>query len=295
MLDGQARLAYKRRLGELREKLEEAKEVGNVERAEQAEQEIDALTKELSRAVGLGERNRRVASASERAHQSITKTIKAVLERIAQSDARLGDIFARCVKTGTFCSQPDPDMPIAWAFAAIDAGSTIEPADQPTAGQDLGPARADHPQAVPVVLEVSPFPLAERTPFVGRETERGAIRAAIDRALTGLGSLIMVWDGPGAGKTRLAMEMAYASRKGFRCAVGRCYERDEPFPFLPFAEIIESNLAQATSLDDYYRQMGPNAVEMAQIAPSLRRVFPDIAQPLELPPALQRHYLFQSV
>jgi predicted ATPase len=40
--------------------------------------------------------------------------------------------------------------------------------------------------------------------------------------------------------------------------------------------------------------MGPNAAEMAQIAPSLRRVFPDIPQPLELPPAQQRRYLFQS-
>jgi hypothetical protein len=56
MLDEQAKVAYKRRLSELREELEEAKELGNVERAEQAEVEIDALTKELSRAVGLGGR-----------------------------------------------------------------------------------------------------------------------------------------------------------------------------------------------------------------------------------------------
>ena len=106
----------------------------------------------------------------------------------------------------------------------------------------------------------------------------------------------MLEGGPGVGKTRLAMEMAeYASRIGFRCSVGHCYERDEPFPYLPFAEIIESNLAQAASLDDYRRQMGDNAAELAQIAPSLRRVFPDIPQPLELPPAQQRRYLFQSV
>ena len=39
---------------------------------------------------------------------------------------------------------------------------------------------------------------------------------------------------------------------------------------------------------------GDNAAELAQIAPSLRRVFPDIPQPLELPPAQQRRYLFQS-
>ena len=48
------------------------------------------------------------------------------------------------------------------------------------------------------------------------------------------------------------------------------------FLIYPFAEIIENNLAQAASLDDYFRQMGPNAAELAQIAPSLRRVFPDL-------------------
>src|SRR6202790_482824 len=102
MLDERAKVAYRRRLSELREELDEAKEVGSVERAEQAEQEIDALTSELSRAVGLSGRNRRAASASERARQNITKTIKAVLERVAQSDAALGDILSRGIKTGTF-------------------------------------------------------------------------------------------------------------------------------------------------------------------------------------------------
>ena len=130
---------------------------------------------------------------------------------------------------------------------------------------------------------------------MGREPEFGAIRAAIDRALGGHGSLIMLGGGPGVGKSRLAKEMAdYAWRVGFRCTVGHCYERDEPFPFLPFVEIIESTLAQAASLDDFRRQVGENAAELAQMAPSLRRVFPDIPQPLELPPAQKRRYLFQS-
>jgi tetratricopeptide (TPR) repeat protein len=40
--------------------------------------------------------------------------------------------------------------------------------------------------------------------------------------------------------------------------------------------------------------MGGNAAELAQIAPSLRRIFPDISKPMELPPAQQRGYLFQS-
>src|SRR5271163_462225 len=121
MLDDQAKVAYRRRLSELREELEEARELGNLERAEQAEAEVDALTKELSRAVGLGGRNRRAASASERARQTITKAIKSVVERIAHSDSQLADILTRCIKTGTFCSyQPDPNFPIAWEFAAPD-------------------------------------------------------------------------------------------------------------------------------------------------------------------------------
>ena len=123
MLDEQAKAEYRRRLGELREELDEAKAQGNVALAERTEEEIDALTRELSRAVGLGGRNRKAASASERARQSITKTIKAVEERIAQSDSELGAIIARCIKTGTFCSyQPDPDFPIAWEFGETNAG-----------------------------------------------------------------------------------------------------------------------------------------------------------------------------
>jgi hypothetical protein len=297
ILDEQAKAAYRRLLSELREELEEAKQRGNVGRAEKAEQEIDALTSELSRAVGLRGRNQRAASASERARQNITKTIRAVVERIAQSDARLGDIFSRCVKTGNFCSyQPDPDFPIAWVFAGTDAGSTIEPAQQSTSSDDTVPACADRSQSAPAVLDVSPFSFAEPTAFVGRKTECGAIRAVIDRALNGHGSLVMLGGGPGVGKTRLVMEMAeYGSRIGFRCSVGRSYERDEPFPYLPFVEILESNLAQAASLDDFRLQAGNNGAELAQLAPSLRRIFPDIPQPLELPPAQRRRFLFQSV
>ena len=106
MLDEQAKVAYRRRLSELREELEEAKEVGNVERAEKAEQEIDALTSELSRAVGLGGRNRRAASASERARQSVTKTIKAVVERIMQSDTAAGGHLLAMHKDGQLLLLP---------------------------------------------------------------------------------------------------------------------------------------------------------------------------------------------
>src|SRR6204780_5956112 len=106
----------------------------------------------------------------------------------------------------------------------------------------------------------------------------------------------MMAGGPGVGKSRLAKEMGeYASQAGFRCLVGHCYERDEPFPYLPFVEILESSLAQAPSPEDFRRRMGDRAPQLAQIVPSLRRIFPELPPPLELPPAQQRRYLFQSI
>jgi hypothetical protein len=292
LLDDQAKSSYRRRLSELREELEEAKGLGNVDRGQQLEDEIDALNRELARAIGLSGRNRRAASASERARQSITKTLKAVVARIAQGDAALGDIFSRCIKTGTFCSyQPDPDFPIAWEFAA----TVIEP-QQPSSHGEPAAVQPDLSQSAPPGLSVSLFSLAERTTFVGREIERRALRMITDRALTGYGSLVRISGGPGVGKSRLAMEMAEsASQVGFRCFVGHCYERDEPVPYLPFVEIIESSLSQAASLDAYRRQIGDNATELAQLAPGLRRIFPNIPPPMELPPAEMRRYLFQSL
>src|SRR5215472_12143555 len=156
MLDQQAKLAYRRRLVELREELADAKRRGKIERAEQAEQEMDALSRELSRAVGLGGRDRVAASASERARQSITKSIKSALDRIAQADVALGDHLSRCIKTGTFCSyRPGPDFPIAWEFAQTSSGDS-EPV---TANQALAVAHSRYRHLTPV-LDSSPFSIA---------------------------------------------------------------------------------------------------------------------------------------
>jgi pimeloyl-ACP methyl ester carboxylesterase len=58
MLDAQAKVAYKRRTAELREQLEEARERNQSEVVDRLEDEIETLGRELSRAVGLGGRDR---------------------------------------------------------------------------------------------------------------------------------------------------------------------------------------------------------------------------------------------
>lgn len=53
MIDAEAKAAYGRRLELLREELEEAKEFRNTEQTAKGEGEIDAISRELSRAIGL--------------------------------------------------------------------------------------------------------------------------------------------------------------------------------------------------------------------------------------------------
>ncbi|MBV8362564.1 MAG: AAA family ATPase, partial [Deltaproteobacteria bacterium] len=89
--------------------------------------------------------------------------------------------------------------------------------------------------------------------------------------------------------------LAQASQGGFACFSGRCYERDEPHPLMPFVEIMEAALAQAPNVEQLRGLLAGNAAELAEIAPGLRRVFPDLPTPPELPTAQVRRYLFQSL
>jgi hypothetical protein len=65
--------------------------------------------------VGLGGRSRKSASSTERARQSVTKAIKAAIDRIASHSPALARHLTSAVQTGTFCSYaPDPRAPISW-------------------------------------------------------------------------------------------------------------------------------------------------------------------------------------
>src|SRR5580658_9448411 len=115
MLDAQAKADYQRRLTELDDELEEARELRNEERIAKAEDEKEALAHEIRRAVGLGGRDRRAASSSERARTAVTRAIRSALERISEQDRDLGRLLSTAIKTGTLCSYvPDDRLPVSW-------------------------------------------------------------------------------------------------------------------------------------------------------------------------------------
>jgi hypothetical protein len=115
MLDRQARAAYRTRLAELREELQEAQAFDDLGRAAQAQREIDILTQELAAAVGIGGRSRHAASSTERARVNVTRAISTALRRIAANHEALGRYLAATIKRGTFCSYtPDARTPVSW-------------------------------------------------------------------------------------------------------------------------------------------------------------------------------------
>ena len=100
---------------ELQEDIEEAQAWNDPERAARAEIELEAITHELSAAVGLGGRDRKGATAAERARVSVRKAIAAVRGPDPGRSSDLGLLLATTVKTGTYCRYtPDPGLPVIW-------------------------------------------------------------------------------------------------------------------------------------------------------------------------------------
>jgi tetratricopeptide (TPR) repeat protein len=115
MLDAAAKAAYKARLDELRDEVEEAERGNDPARVAKAREERDFLVAELARAVGLGGRDRRAASGAERARLNVTRAIRSAMANLARADPALGEHLSRTVRTGRYCSYtPDPRAPIAW-------------------------------------------------------------------------------------------------------------------------------------------------------------------------------------
>jgi len=115
LLDPTTRAAYKERLDDLRDELDEAERFNDGERASRARREIEFLSDELAKAVGLGGRDSRAAAAAERARVNVTRTITAVMKKIAASSPALGEHLGATIRTGYLCSySPDARVPVRW-------------------------------------------------------------------------------------------------------------------------------------------------------------------------------------
>ena len=114
-VDRKAFAAYRQRLREIDEELDQAESWADTVRVERVEAERDALLREVASATGLGGRARAGGASSERARVAVRKAIATALERIASQDPATARLLRASVHTGTVCRyEPNPDDPVSW-------------------------------------------------------------------------------------------------------------------------------------------------------------------------------------
>jgi hypothetical protein len=150
-----------------------------------------------------------------------------------------------------------------------------------------------------------PVPAAERPTrgsgrltwgrFVGRAAELERLKEAVDRALGGQGSLVMLVGEPGIGKTRLAEEAStFARLRGARVLFGKCVEAEGGLPYLPFVEALRKYVADRP--DDALREeLASGAADVAKLVSEIGHRIGDIPEPGRAEPEEERYRLFESV
>jgi TolB-like protein len=113
LVDEKARAACHERIRELQNELEQAESRNDRGRAEQARCELDQLVEELSKAMGLAGRSRKLQDPAEKARSAVTWRIRSAIKSIQAAHPRLGSHFANSVRTGTFCTY-SPEDDLSW-------------------------------------------------------------------------------------------------------------------------------------------------------------------------------------
>ena len=113
-LDRSAVAAYKERLADLTEEIDDADAAHDGARAERARVEYDAIVDELTRSLGLGGRARGAgAEPVERLRKAVSARVRDTIRRIDGFHPELGRHLSHSVRTGVFCSYR-PETPVDW-------------------------------------------------------------------------------------------------------------------------------------------------------------------------------------
>jgi tetratricopeptide (TPR) repeat protein len=117
VLDRQAIAAYRRRLADLDEDLDEAEAHHDEGRIARVATERDFLLAELAGGLGLGGRPRRVADDVDRARKAVRARLRDAIGRVGALHPDLGAHLTESVRTGTRCAY-SPAAPVTWTVRA---------------------------------------------------------------------------------------------------------------------------------------------------------------------------------
>lgn len=116
LLDERAKAEYRARIVSLRAELDEAEEFADLGRSVRIREELESVESELSRAIGLGGRNRTTGTA-ERARARVTLAIRRAVKNLEGTQPDVAAHLGASITTGTFCVyRPEPRARILWCF-----------------------------------------------------------------------------------------------------------------------------------------------------------------------------------
>ena len=131
--------------------------------------------------------------------------------------------------------------------------------------------------------------------LVGRETEIGLLRRAVDDAVGGRARSVLIASEPGIGKTALAEETADAATKAGATALwGACWEGEGAPAFWPWVQIIRS-YASGRPTGDLLDEMGEGAADVARLVPEVGGRFLGLTPEGDTDPEQARFRLFDHV
>jgi len=117
---------------------------------------------------------------------------------------------------------------------------------------------------------------------------------ALDDAGQGRGRLVLLSGEPGIGKSRLVDEFVNSPRDNPAPVLwGRCWEAGGAPPYWPWIQLMRGYL-RGRDLDIVRTEIGPGAVDIAQMLPEIRDLFPDLPAPPTVDPDSARFRLFDS-
>jgi TolB-like protein/tetratricopeptide (TPR) repeat protein len=115
-MDSRARAACQRRIQDLQAEMAEAERHNDFARTERLGEELDAVIEQLSAAVGLGGRGRKLGDPAEKARTAVTWRIRSAIRKIAEAHPPLGRHLEASIRTGAFCAY-QPEHPVRWTVS----------------------------------------------------------------------------------------------------------------------------------------------------------------------------------
>ena len=130
--------------------------------------------------------------------------------------------------------------------------------------------------------------------FVGRDAELERLMQLWKEAAAGERRIALLAGEPGAGKTRLAAELAgRIHEEGGIVLAGRCDE-DPGVPYQPFVEALR-HFVDHTSIEDLGKRLGRYGGELVRFVPELTDRLQGLPSPLRSDPETERYRLFDAV